>query len=76
MRPSRAMWMAWLLALGGGLAVLGASWLVLGHPCLQGGPCTSPTVTVAAGLALLGTALAVIGGLAATYLAVRGSRPR
>lgn len=73
MRPSRPIWAAWSLALVGGLAVLVAAGLVLNDPCVEGGPCTSTTVSVATALAVAGTAVAVAGGLVATYLTVRGS---
>jgi hypothetical protein len=71
MRPTRAIWTAWGLALAGGLAVLIAAALVLNDPCVEGGPCTSTTVTIATGLAVGGTAVAVTGGLVATYLTIR-----
>lgn len=71
MRPTKAIWTAWALALVGGLAVIIAAVLVLGDPCVEGGPCTSTTVTIATGLAVGGTAVAVTGGLVATYLTVR-----
>ena len=73
MRPNKAIWTAWALAFVGGLAVLLAAILVLGDPCVEGGPCTSTTVTVATGLAVAGTCVAVTGGLIATYLTVRRS---
>jgi hypothetical protein len=72
-RPSRPIWVAWALALVGGLAVIVAAIMVLNDPCVEGGPCTSRTVTVATALAVSGTAVAVTGGLAATYLTVRRS---
>ena len=73
MRPSRPIWVAWTLALVGGLAVIVAAIMVLNDPCVEGGPCTSTTVHVATALAVGGTAIAVTGGLAATYLTVRRS---
>jgi hypothetical protein len=72
-RPSRAIWTAWTLALVGGLAVLVAAGLVLNDPCAGGAPCTSTSVSVATALALAGTAIAVVGGLVATYLTIRRS---
>ena len=73
MRPTRPIWVAWSLALVGGLAVLVAAILVLNDPCVEGGPCTSGSVTVATALAVAGTAVAVTGGLVAAYLTVRRS---
>ena len=71
MRPSRPIWVAWGLALVGGLAVIIAAGLVLNDPCVDSGVCTSTRATVATALALGGTAIAVVGGLVATYLTVR-----
>jgi hypothetical protein len=73
MRPTKGIWTAWGLAFVGGLAVLAAAIVVLNDPCVDGGPCTSTRVTVATGLAVAGTAVAVTGGLVATYLTVRRS---
>lgn len=73
MRPSRAIWTAWTLALLGGLAVLVAAVLVLNDPCAGGAPCTSTSVSVATALALTGTVVAVAAGGVATYLTLRGS---
>lgn len=73
MRPSRPIWIAWSLALLGGLAVLAATALVLGDPCADGAPCTSTSVSVATALAVAGTVVAVIGGLVATWLTLRRS---
>lgn len=73
MRPTKAIWVAWGLAFIGGLAVLIAAALVLNDPCMDAGPCTSTRVNVATGLAVGGTAVAVTGGLVATYLTVRGT---
>ncbi len=73
MRPSRPIWVAWGLALLGGIAVIAAAVLVLGDPCADGVPCTSTRISVATALAMGGTAVAVIGGLAATYLTLRRS---
>jgi hypothetical protein len=74
-RPTKAIWTAWGLAFAGGIAVLLAAIMVLGDPCAEGAPCTSTRVTVATGLAVAGTAVAVTGGLVATYLTVRGPGP-
>ena len=73
MRPSRPIWAAWTLALVGGLAVIAAAIMALNDPCVDGGPCTSTAVQVASGLAVVGTVVAVTGGLLATYLTVRRS---
>jgi hypothetical protein len=72
-RPTRAVWISWALALTGGLTVIVAAVLVLNDPCAGGAPCTSTTANLAAALALGGTAVAVMGGLAATYLTLRGA---
>lgn len=71
MRPTRAIWATWAMALTGGLAVFAAALLVLNDPCADGGPCTSTRVGVATVLAGAGTLLAVVGGLVATWLSVR-----
>lgn len=73
MRPSRAIWAAWVLAVMGGLAVLVAAGLVLNDPCAGGTPCASTSVPVATVLALTGTVVAAGAGAVATYLTVRGS---
>jgi hypothetical protein len=77
-RPSAAMWTAWTLAFLGGLAVLGAVALALGDPCLgdaQGLPQTdcagSDRPTQVVWLTAAGTALAILGGLSATWLSLR-----
>lgn len=74
----RGIWVAWSLALLGGLAVIGAVTLALYHPCLQegqalardgcGGPVTPGLVVT---LTAVGTLSAVIGGLGATVLTLR-----
>lgn len=73
MRPSRPVWVAWGLALVGGLAVIVAVGLVLNDPCVDSDACAPARADVAAVLALAGTAVAVVGGLVATYLTVRRS---
>jgi hypothetical protein len=79
--PGRGVWIAWSLALVGGLAVLGAVALALLHPCLQDGRAlvsescdgtSAPALVIA--LTTGGTLLAVVGGLAATLLTVRRTR--
>lgn len=79
--PGRGIWLAWSLALLGGLAVIGAVMLALYHPCLQEGPslarggCDGPvTPGLVVTLTVLGTLSAVIGGLGATVLTMRRSR--
>jgi hypothetical protein len=80
--PSRGIWMAWGLALLGGLAVLVGVVVALLDPCLQDGrsltsdSCVGTvTPTLVTGLALGGTVLAVVGGLSATVLTLRRPRP-
>lgn len=73
MRPSRPVWIAWSLALLGGLAVIVAAAMVLRDPCLEVASCTATTVRAATALAVAGTAVAATGGLVATYLTVRRS---
>jgi hypothetical protein len=76
--PGRGIWLAWSLALLGGLAVIGAVVLALYHPCLQDGPalaregCDGPvTPGLVVTLTVLGTLSAGIGGDGATGLARR-----
>lgn len=79
--PGRGIWFAWSLALLGGLAVIGAVTLALYHPCLQDGQalardgCDGPvTPGLVVTLTVLGTLSAVLGGLGATVLTLRGIR--
>ena len=79
--PGRGIWIAWALALFGGLAVLGAVALALLDPCLQEGRalategCTAATSsTLVVALTAGGTTLAVVGGLSATVLTLRRTR--
>ena len=75
---------AWTLAVLGGLAVLGAVVLALGDPCLgdaqglsQSDCADSRRPTQVVWLVGAGTALAVAGGLTATWLSLRyRSTPR
>ena len=71
MRPRPALWIAWLLALVGGLAVLAAAALLLADPCAEGGPCVAGRPQAATYLAVGGTGLAVAGGATATWLTLR-----
>jgi hypothetical protein len=81
-RPSRGIWLAWGLALLGGLAVLVGVAMALLDPCLQDGrsltsdSCVGTTTPMlVTGLALGGTVLAVVGGLSATVQTLRRPRP-
>lgn len=71
----RRLWAAWALALAGGVSVLIAAVLVVRtdatSACTRGFPCASIFPAGATTLALVGTALAVVGGTVATVLAVR-----
>lgn len=75
-RPSPAMWLAWSLTCAGGLAVVVAVLLLANDPCISmeagSNVCddASPSLAVRV-LALGGTLVAVVGGLAATILALR-----
>lgn len=71
------MWIAWSLTFLGGLAVIVAVVLLAADPCAgleasppAGCPTTGPSTTMRV-LALGGTVLAVVGGLAATWLTIR-----
>lgn len=87
-RPGWAIWTAWALALVGGLAVVAAAIVALTDPCAEGGLTAATAESCAQGvplglvqtLTLGGTALAIVGGVAATALTVRrltgGSAPR
>lgn len=70
-RPSVAMWVAWGLALAGGLAVTAAVITALLHPCMQTATCTASALSGPGYLALAGTATAIVGGVASTVLFVR-----
>lgn len=77
-RPSRGIWIAWIAAFLGGLAVLGAVALALLDLCLQDGRALatdacggSSAQTRVLALTTGGTLLAVIGGLTATVLTMR-----
>jgi hypothetical protein len=76
--PGRAIWVAWGLALFGGVAVLVAAYLLvrvdLTGPCTPGTACAVARSPITAVLAFGGTGLAVIGGGTATALAVTRSR--
>lgn len=81
-RPGRGVWIAWGLALVGGLAVLVGVGLALTQPCLQEGaalagePCEGVvTPTLVSTVAASGTIVAVVGGLTATVLTLRRPRP-
>jgi hypothetical protein len=77
----RGIWVAWSFAFLGGLAVIAAVMLALYHPCLQderalgsqGCELVSPGLVVA--LTGLGTVSAVTGGVIATALMLRRTRP-
>lgn len=81
-RPGRMIWLAWTAVFLGGLAVLAAVGLALRDPCLGDRSdlatleaCASETLlSVVSALTVGGTALAVVGGLGATLLTVRGLR--
>jgi hypothetical protein len=82
-RPTRGVWLAWGLALLGGLAVLSGVVVALLDPCLQDGRSLSSdscvgtmTPTLVTGLALGGTVVAIVGGLSATVLTLRRPRAR
>ena len=74
-RGQRRLWAAWALALAGGINVLIAAVLVaqagVSSACTRGFPCTEMLPAGATTLALVGTALAVVGGTVATVLATR-----
>ncbi|MTV27125.1 hypothetical protein FTX61_17150 [Nitriliruptoraceae bacterium ZYF776] len=79
--PGTGIWIAWTLALVGGLAVLAAAFLVVrsGSSCAYPGACLTAPSTVTTLLTFGGTGLAVVGGTTATVLTVRrfaGSRRR
>jgi hypothetical protein len=73
--PGRGIWLAWGLALVGGVAVLAAALLVgrvdLAAACGPGSACTRALSPLSTTLALGGTAAAITGGTAATLLTVR-----
>lgn len=79
-RPPTAVWVAWAMALAGGVAVLAATVLLmrvdLAGGCLPGSPCAAALSPLTGALAVGGTALALVGGAAAIAFAVRGSRRR
>lgn len=74
-RPATAIWLAWGLALAGGLGVVVAAVLVtrtdLDVVCRDVASCAAGLPTAVRVLAFGGTAVAVVGGLIATVLAVR-----
>lgn len=79
-RPAgNGLWAAWALALAGGVCVLIAAVLVTrADPdgvCPGGFPCSQALPAGATTLAIVGTAVAVVGGLIATTLAFRRLRP-
>lgn len=78
-RPSPLLWAAWGLALLGGLALCIGVVLALRDPCID--PAAGPVGTACQGvpgavvaLALGGTTVAVIGGVIAAAVALRGRR--
>ncbi|MFA9444556.1 hypothetical protein [Egicoccus sp. AB-alg6-2] len=73
-RPSPAMWLAWGLALLGGLLVTAAVITALLDPCVRTRACTEVSLAGAGYLALAGTAAAVVGGIASAALLVRRRR--
>jgi len=75
---ARGIWIAWTIAFLGGVLVVIATVLALTDPCAEGGQATvraacepSQTATLAARLAILGTSLAVIGGVGAAMVLFR-----
>jgi Na+/phosphate symporter len=79
-RSAKALWAAWALALTGGVSVVVAAVLVIdadvGSACASGSACAPAFPPVARVLAFGGTAVAVIGGMVATVLAIRRLSPR
>ena len=73
-RPSPAMWLAWGLALLGGLLVILAAVLALANPCTQQGDCTAESLALPGYLAMGGTVAAVVGGIASALQLVRRRR--
>jgi hypothetical protein len=77
--PGRWLWIAWALAAGGGLAFLLGLVLALQDPCVDlaaaevAAGCDGVRPEVVA-LTLGGTVVAVLGGLLATVVALRGGR--
>jgi len=73
-RPSPAMWLAWGLALLGGLVVILAVVLALAHPCTQRGDCTADSLALPGYLAIGGSVAAVVGGIGSALQLVRRRR--
>lgn len=72
-RPGRGLWAAWGLALAGGISVVVAAAVVAraSAACTPGFACDRAVPPIVTALALGGTAIAVVGGLIATVLALR-----
>lgn len=75
---AHALWIAWTIVFLGGLLVVVATGLALTDPCAEGGRAAvraacepSQTAIRAARLAIVGTSLAVIGGVGATMALFR-----
>ncbi|MEX1164331.1 MAG: hypothetical protein WEB03_12205 [Nitriliruptor sp.] len=79
-RRGVAVWAAWALSFGGGIALLGAAYLVarvdLVAACATAAGCASALSTTVRVLAFGGITAATIGGVVATVLTVRGSSVR
>lgn len=75
---TRSLWLAWGLALIGGIGVLVAAGLIAtadaGLSCVRTAGCPTTLSRGITSLAIGSTAVAVAGGLTATVLAVRGLR--
>ena len=69
--PSAALWVAWGLALAGGLAVTTAVITSLLHPCMRTATCTAGALSGPGYLALAGTVIAIVGGVGSAVLLVR-----
>ena len=76
--PSRLLWAAWALALVGGGALFVGLLIILRDPCVDTGAATMTATCEglppgAVGLSLGGTAVAVVGGLLAAVISLRGA---